>query len=60
MVIAWNGSTETARAVAFSLPFLKSADRVTVLNYGQVLLEGTPEEVRASDVVRETYLGGQA
>ncbi|MEM7227135.1 MAG: ABC transporter ATP-binding protein [Pseudomonadota bacterium] len=36
------------------------ADRVTVLNYGQVLLEGTPEEVRASDVVRETYLGGQA
>ena len=38
----------------------ETADRVTVLNYGQVLLEGTPEEVRASDVVRETYLGGQA
>ncbi len=37
----------------------ESADRVTVLNYGQVLLEGTPEEVRGSDVVRETYLGGQ-
>ena len=36
----------------------ENADRVTVLNYGQVLLEGTPEEVRGSTVVRETYLGG--
>jgi len=35
----------------------ETADRVTVLNYGEVLLEGTPNEVRASDVVRETYLG---
>ena len=34
------------------------ADRITVLNYGRVLLEGTPEEVRNSEVVRETYLGG--
>lgn len=35
------------------------ADRITVLNYGQVLLEGTPEEVRGSDVVQEIYLGGE-
>ncbi len=35
-----------------------TADRIMVLNYGQVLLEGTPEEVRASRVVQETYLGG--
>ncbi len=34
------------------------ADRITVLNYGKVLLDGTPEEVRSSDVVQETYLGG--
>ncbi len=34
------------------------ADRITVLNYGQVLMEGTPEEVRGSDVVQEIYLGG--
>jgi branched-chain amino acid transport system ATP-binding protein len=34
------------------------ADRITVLNYGEVLLEGAPEEVRGSAVVQETYLGG--
>ena len=36
------------------------ADRITVLNYGEVLMEGTPEEVRGSAVVQETYLGGEA
>ncbi len=36
----------------------ETADRITVLNYGQVLMQGTPEEVRASSAVRETYLGG--
>ncbi len=36
------------------------ADRITVLNYGEILMEGTPEEVRGSDVVQETYLGGKA
>jgi len=35
-----------------------TADRVLVLNYGQVLLTGTPDEVRASQAVQETYLGG--
>ena len=35
------------------------ADRITVLNYGQVLMEGRPEDVRGSDVVQETYLGGE-
>ena len=33
------------------------AERVTVLDYGAVLLEGTPAEVRASDAVRQRYLG---
>ncbi|MEW5420535.1 ABC transporter ATP-binding protein [Amorphus sp. 3PC139-8] len=33
------------------------ADRITVLNYGEVVFEGTPEETRASDLVREIYLG---
>jgi nucleotide-binding universal stress UspA family protein len=31
IVIAWNGSTETARAVAFSMPLLKHARQVVVL-----------------------------
>jgi ABC-type branched-subunit amino acid transport system ATPase component len=35
------------------------ADRITVLNYGEVLMEGRPGEVRGSDVVQETYLGGE-
>jgi branched-chain amino acid transport system ATP-binding protein len=33
------------------------ADRITVLNYGEVVFEGTPEETKGSDVVREIYLG---
>jgi nucleotide-binding universal stress UspA family protein len=31
VTIAWNGSTETARAVAFAMPVLKRAGRVVVL-----------------------------
>lgn len=31
VVVAWNGSTETARAVTFALPFLTRAERVYVL-----------------------------
>ena len=38
--------------VIFSL-----AERITVLDYGRVLLEGTPAEVRGSDEVRRRYLG---
>jgi branched-chain amino acid transport system ATP-binding protein len=33
------------------------AERVTVLDYGTVLFEGTPAEVRGSDAVRARYLG---
>lgn len=33
------------------------ADTVTVLHLGRVLLSGTPDDVRASDAVREAYLG---
>lgn len=32
VVIAWNGSTETARTVAFSMPFLIKASKVTVIS----------------------------
>ena len=35
------------------------ADRVTVLDYGKVLLQGDPREVRDSDIVRSRYLGTQ-
>src|SRR5713101_3019517 len=33
------------------------SDRVTVLHQGQVLADGTPEEIRANRRVQETYLG---
>ena len=34
------------------------ADRITVLNYGRNVFEGTPAETRASPLVNEIYLGG--
>ncbi len=33
------------------------ADRIMVMNYGEVIAIGTPAEVRASPMVREVYLG---
>jgi len=33
------------------------ADRVAVLHRGRVILEGTPDEIRANPEVREVYLG---
>ena len=36
------------------------SDRITVLHQGQVLAEGTPEEIRNSALVQQTYLGGSA
>ncbi len=38
--------------VVFSL-----ADRITVLNYGEVLASGTPDEIRDNPMVRNVYLG---
>jgi branched-chain amino acid transport system ATP-binding protein len=39
---------------------LDLADRVIVLDYGRVLAQGTPAEIRASEIVRERYLGEHA
>lgn len=38
--------------VVFSL-----AEKITVLDYGRILLEGTPADVRSSEEVRRRYLG---
>ena len=36
----------------------KLVDRVTVLQEGRVLVEGTPDEIKKSAAVQEAYLGG--
>ena len=39
---------------------LDFADRIAVLDYGRVLEQGTPAEIRGSAIVRERYLGESA
>lgn len=36
---------------------MQTAERITVLNFGEVLAEGTPDEIRANNVVQAAYLG---
>ncbi|QIE56146.1 ABC transporter ATP-binding protein [Pikeienuella piscinae] len=36
---------------------METADRITVLNFGAVLAEGRPDEIRASKAVQSAYLG---
>jgi ABC-type branched-subunit amino acid transport system ATPase component len=36
---------------------LRLATRVSVLNLGEVIAEGTPDDVRSSGVLDEIYLG---
>lgn len=51
-VIAWNGSTETARTVAFSMPFLRKAGKVTVLSVEKGAVSGPGAAELARNLVR--------
>jgi branched-chain amino acid transport system ATP-binding protein len=37
---------------------MQLADRITVLNHGQVLATGTPDDIRDNSAVQTAYLGG--
>lgn len=52
VVVAWNGSTETARALAFALPFLQSAERITVLAVEGAMVPGPSAEEVAESLSR--------
>ena len=34
------------------------ADRITVMNFGEIIAEGSPQEIRKNDAVQTAYLGG--
>ncbi|NUS18597.1 MAG: ABC transporter ATP-binding protein [Mesorhizobium sp.] len=36
---------------------MQLADRITVFNFGRILAEGTPEQIRANSEVQDAYLG---
>lgn len=38
---------------------METADRITVLNFGEVLAEGTPDDIRADRSVQAAYLGSE-
>lgn len=44
ILIAWNGSTETARAIAFAMPFLRRARRILVLSAEGGMVPGPSAE----------------
>ena len=45
----------TEQNVTFAL---EHADRIYLLENGEAVREGTPEELKGDDYIRESYLGG--
>ena len=53
IVIAWNGGTETARAIAFAKPVLREADRITVLAVEGGMVPGPSAESIQVNLARD-------
>jgi nucleotide-binding universal stress UspA family protein len=56
IVVAWNGSTESARSVSFAMPLLQRAQRVVVLTVDGGMVEGPSGQ----DICRTLRLNGVA
>jgi nucleotide-binding universal stress UspA family protein len=52
VVIAWNGSTETARTIAMTMPFLSAAETVVVLSVEDGMVPGPSGAEIAQGLVR--------
>lgn len=52
VLIAWNGSMETARTIAFGMPFLNRAESVVVLSVEGWLVQGPSGQQVASHLIR--------
>jgi nucleotide-binding universal stress UspA family protein len=60
IAIAWNGSTETARATAFAMPFLKQAARVVVITVEGGPLHQGPEGEQLARTLRLNGVAAEA
>jgi nucleotide-binding universal stress UspA family protein len=56
IVVAWNGSTESARSVSFAMPLLQRAQRVVVLTVDGGMVDGPSGQ----DICRSLRLNGVA
>jgi nucleotide-binding universal stress UspA family protein len=52
IAIAWNGSTETARTIAFARPFLEKADEVVVISVEEGMVPGPAGKDIAKNLAR--------
>ena len=52
IAVAWNGSTETARTIAFAMPLLARADEVSIISVEEGMVPGPKGQDIAKSLVR--------